>query len=222
MFTPAIQLEALFVLDDAGRIVSTRELRPSHGPRFSLIRGLTGAAWAVRDDVPNDVASELHALAQKEPTVRDFEGDPLYARAYVSLVGPAVWTGPAFTFPRIVPPAPEIVAVDALRPLTRHFTGWTADDLRACAPIVAILEGGHAVSVCFCARRSPQAAEAGLETAEGFRGRGYGARVAAAWAFAIRGLGLLPLYSTSRTNTASLAVARKLGLRPCASDWAAG
>jgi hypothetical protein len=75
------------------------------------------------------------------------------------------------------------------------------------------------VSVCFCARQSAAAAEAGLETAERFRGRGLGPRVTAAWALAIRASGRLPLYSTSWSNEASLAVARKLRLEACASDW---
>src|SRR6185436_13781001 len=83
----------------------------------------------------------------------------------------------------------------------------------------AVVEHGQAVSVCFCARRSDVAAEAGLETAAAFRGRGLAARVTAAWALAIRASGRLPIYSTSWSNHASLAVARKLGLAACASDW---
>jgi len=51
---------------------------------------------------------------------------------------------------------------------------------------VAVKEDGHAVSVCFCARRSEKAAEAGLETAEAYRGRGFGPQVTVAWALAVR------------------------------------
>jgi predicted GNAT family acetyltransferase len=61
--------------------------------------------------------------------------------------------------------------------------------------------------------------EAELETAAAYHGRGHAVRVAAAWAMAIRASGRTPLYSTSWTNTASLAVARKLGLVAYASDW---
>ena len=40
LFTPATQLEALFVLNEAGCIVSTREPSPNPGPRFYLVRGV--------------------------------------------------------------------------------------------------------------------------------------------------------------------------------------
>ncbi len=86
-------------------------------------------------------------------------------------------------------------------------------------PIVALMEDEHAVSVCFCARRSDVAAEAGVETAMEFRGQGLATRVTAAWALAIRDSGRVPLYSTSWTNHASLSVARKLGLETYASSW---
>jgi REP element-mobilizing transposase RayT len=46
-----------------------------------------------------------------------------------------------------------------------------------------------------------------------------GDTITAAWALAMRGSGRIPLYSTSWMNTASLAVARKLGLVAYASDW---
>ena len=88
--------------------------------------------------------------------------------------------------------------------------------------MLAVMASGHAVSVCCCARRSEQAAEAGVETAPGLRGRGLAPRVTAAWALAVRELGLTPLYSTSWENGASLAVAHKLGLIPYASHWRIG
>ncbi|USG65725.1 GNAT family N-acetyltransferase [Brevibacillus ruminantium] len=43
-----------------------------------------------------------------------------------------------------------------------------------------------AVSVCFSARSSDKAAEAGVETLEDYRGKGYAIRVASSWAKAIR------------------------------------
>jgi predicted GNAT family acetyltransferase len=74
--------------------------------------------------------------------------------------------------------------------------------------------------VAFSARWGSQAAEAGVDTAESFRGQGYAPRVVAAWAEAVLALGRLPLYSTSWDNDASRAVTRKLDLRLYAAEWA--
>jgi hypothetical protein len=84
---------------------------------------------------------------------------------------------------------------------------------------MAIVENGYPVSVCFCARRSNVAAEAGVETAARFRGRGFGPRVTAAWALTVRATGRIPLYSTDWSNESSLAVARKLRLKGYAAVW---
>ena len=137
----------------------------------------------------------------------------------MSLVKGEVDSGPAFSFTEVIAPPSNIVLVDDLQLLEHNFTGWKADEIPERLPIVAVMEDGHAVSVCFCARRSDMAAEAGLETAMAFRGCGLGPRVTAAWALAIRASGRIPLYSTSWSNDASLAVARKLGLVAYAGAW---
>ena len=113
-----------------------------------------------------------------------------------------------------------VVVVEDEQLLERHFRGWVAGEIAAGrAPVMAIVENGYPVSVCFSARRSNVAAEAGVETAAGFRGRGFGPRVSAAWALAVRASGRIPLYSTDWSNEPSLALARKLSLVVYATDW---
>ena len=232
MSTPDLHLKTLFVLDGEGRIVSTREPGARRGPLFSLVRGATSCAWAVRADVPINLASELDRLARNEPPAMDLRHAPLHAERYVSLLEDRIASGqlavtktrqshgPAFAFPDSLPPSGDAVPIDDERLLEHHFRGWVSGEIAAgCAPMLAIVEEGHPVSICFCARRSEVAAEAGLDTAEAYRGRGYGPRVTAAWARAIRACGRIPLYSTSWTNHASLAVARKLSLVAYASSW---
>ena len=217
--TPELQLHTLFVLDERGCIVSTREPSPTPGPRFVLIRGATQCAWATRADMDDELAGKVHVLAGDEPPTRDFQREPVYATRYIALLGGRTEAGPAFTFPAGIAQPKDIVSIDELSLLERHFRGWTADEIPERSPIMAIMKDGAAISVCFCARRSATAAEAGVETAERFRGRGFGARVTAAWARAIEATGRVPIYSTSWTNSASLALARKLSLDLCASDW---
>ncbi len=217
--TPELQLRTLFVLDGARRIVGTRETVPGSGPLFSLIRDRERCAWAVRADVARDVAEELDGLAAREPPAGDFRQAPVHAERYRSLLKGRVDSGPSFVFrERIARPA-GVVLIKDVRALERHFSGWTASEIPGCAPIVGAVEDGYAVSVCFSARRSDEAAEAGVETAADWRGRGLAPLVTAAWALAVRESGRIPLYSTSWSNGASLAVARKLGLVGSGCVW---
>ncbi len=222
MSTPNLHLHTLFRLDSAGRIRGTREPKPSAGPLFALIRGRSGCAWAVRPDLPQEIAEELNVLAGEEPPVADLRDEPVHAQRYRSLAGGEVYSGPAFTFPEAVEQPPATVFVNEVQLLERNFRGWTAAEIPGRSPVAAVVEDGDAVSVCFCARRSDAAAEAGLETAAAFRGRGLGPQAAAAWALAVRASGRIPLYSTSWSNGASLSVARKLGLVAYASGWSLG
>lgn len=219
MSAPDLCLRTQYVLDEDGRIVSTRVPSPGRGPAFVLARGAAGCAWAIHADVEPEIAKELDSLAREEPPIQDLRKSPIHAGRYVSLVGGELGSGPAFTFPEALTQHGETVVVDDLRQLEYHFTGWTAEEIPDASPIVGVLEDGHPVSVCFCARRACFSAEAGLETAPAFRGRGLGPRVAAAWALAMRASGRTPLYSTSWSNEASLAVARKLDLIPYAATW---
>ncbi|MCB0114107.1 MAG: GNAT family N-acetyltransferase [Caldilineaceae bacterium] len=220
----SLHLNTLFIFDDGGRILSTREPDATPGPLFSLVRGPADCAWGVHADVPQPVAAELDRLAAQEPPVDDLRVDPIHAHRYVSILGGEDnlnhFAGPAFTFPDHIPQPAGVQPVEDERLLARHFRGWRPGELaEGRAPLWAVFEDGAPVSVCFCARRSDVAAEAGLETAAPFRGRGYAALVTAAWALSVRADGRIPLYSTAWDNHASRAVARKLGLHTYAANW---
>jgi len=200
----------------------------NRGPLFSLIRSADSCAWAIRDDVPEEIAVEIDRLARAEPPTSAARDAPMHAQRYISLLGG--WThsgatvrqsaGAAFEFPDTIAPPAEVIVVDDESLLNRNFRGWVAGEIAAGrSPVMAVFEDRSPVSICFCARSAEVAAEAGVETAEPFRGRGFAPRVTAAWALAIRESGRIPLYSTSWTNSASLAVARKLGLRVYATGW---
>jgi hypothetical protein len=206
-------------LNEAGRIIGTREPGPSPGPAFIVIRGAFECAWAIRADVAADVADALDAVAAREPASAAWDQPP-HARRYQELVSGRVRWGPAFAFPERLPIVGDATPIHDETLLGCHFSGWVAGELAAGrSPAMGVSEDGRPVSICFCARRSAAAAEAGVETAAGFRGRGYAQRATAAWARAVGRIGLTPLYSTDWENRASLAVARKLELIPFATDW---
>jgi len=219
VFTAALQLETLFELNRDRRIVSTREPNPGPGPAFFLIRTATDCAWGVRVDIPSNVAEQLVRLAKEEQPTSDFQTAPVNANRYLSLLSGTVTTGPAFTFQELMPEFSDVFAVEDVRLLQRSFRGWLDDELPGRSRLMAVVRNGQAVSICFCARRSDAAAEAGVETVPAFRGRGLALRVTAAWAQAIRSSGRLAIYSTSWNNKSSLAVACKLCLNACANNW---
>lgn len=233
MSTPDLYIKTNFVLDDNGRIVSTREPGAKRGPLLTIVKSLKACAWAVRADIPPALVTEIERLAQAEQPAVNFEQGPAKSHRFIALlirrIAPGEASvrktmesdGPAFEFPKALVQSPDIFVVEDEQLLNRNFSGWIPGEIEAGrAPVMAIVEDGYPVSVCFCARRSDTAAEAGVETAEAYRGRGYAPLVTAAWALAVRKSGRIPLYSTSWSNKASLAVARKLKLVTYACSWA--
>jgi len=233
MTTPDLHIKTCFVLDANGRVVSTREPGATRGPLFTMVKSLDACAWAVRADIPPALASEIDRLAQAEPQPLDLQQAPAQSHRYIALLIGRIARneatvkkvmesdGPAFEFPDALVHSPDVVVVEDEQLLNRNFSGWVPGEIEAGrAPVMAIVEDGYPVSICFCARRSDTAAEAGVETAEAYRGRGYAPLVTAAWALAVRNSGRIPLYSASWSNKASLAVARKLNLVTYASSWA--
>jgi hypothetical protein len=220
--TPSLQLETLVILDDVHRSTTTREPAARRAPSFMLVRGAHSCAWAVNADVVEPVARELDALAREEPATSDWNAPLRHVDRYIALLdGERTDFGPSFAFPeRVDEPDMATSIIEDEQVLAVHFKGWMPGEIAGgCAPVHAILVDGVPVSICFCARRSETAAEAGVETAAPFRGRGLALRVTAAWARAIRAERRIPLYSTSWTNRSSLAVARKLGLLTYATVW---
>jgi hypothetical protein len=185
-----------------------------------LIRGRTAIAWAVHADVAPEVAAELIELAQSEPPLSTWDQSPVHAQRYQALISGQLNGGPAYEFPESVISSERLTSIQDEAMLQKHFTGWTAGEINAGAgPMAAIVADGYPVSICFCARRSDIAAEAGVETAPAYRGQGLAPRVVAAWAVAVRTTGRVPLYSTSWTNSSSQRVAIKLGLKRYATTF---
>jgi RimJ/RimL family protein N-acetyltransferase len=226
-----LQIDALFTHDAAGRIAFVNEPGGDRAPRFFFGRTREGNRWRVRDDLPAALARQLNDLAADEPVHDDLRAEPRHLAAFREALGAigevrSSYTGPACRFPEALP---TLAATTQLAYADLHLLGrmgWNinaeATGFAAREPYLAIVADGAVVSVCFCARLTGRAAEAGLETMTEYRGRGYGPAVVVAWAQDIRATGRIPLYSTSWDNLASQAVARKLGLVQYATDLSLG
>ncbi len=222
-----IRVDALFTHDPDGRIRRVNEPGGDRAPRFFFGRTRAGVLWRFRHDVPVETARNLEQLAAEEPVRDDLRAEPRSMDAMLAALREDqeirwVESGPAYRFPDELP-----VPVNVTR-ITRselHLLRRMVPDLEEMAgafearePRVAVVEDGDAVSLCYSARLTSRAAEAGVETLDGYRGRGYAGAAVAGWAHAIRAMGRIPLYSTSWDNLASQAVARKLGLVQYATD----
>lgn len=219
-----IHVEALYTRDEHGDLVRVNEPNGGVAPRFFLGRTTHGDLWWFRHDVAPDVRAELEAVIRGDTsTLGALESpiDPAPYQAILAASAPVTHTevGPAFSFPESLPQTAGVTRVTDANAelLARHLDPWLPD-VRLSQPLFVITCDGNAVSVCASVRQTSDADEAGVETAVAYRGRGFAAPAVAAWAAAVRAIGRVPLYSTSWKNTASQAVARKLGLIQFGND----
>jgi RimJ/RimL family protein N-acetyltransferase len=226
-----LQVAGLFTHDLAGRIVAVNEPGGGPAPRFFLGRTRTGNLWRIRHGLPEPLTQRLETLAAAEPVRDDLQAEPRNLAAFQEALRAdrevqSIYRGPAYRFPDTLPPPPAGVTRitrENLHLMDRlQERGWNLEtlavELERYAPMLALVEDGAAVSLCFSARLTEQAAEAGVETLERYRGRGNAPAVVTAWAHAVRATGRIPFYGTSWDNHASRAVARKLGLIMYATD----
>ena len=225
-----IHVATLFNCDSDSRILSLRRpwSRPGGPPRFFMGRTHGNNVWLFRHDIPDDLTHELEVLCLSEPSAKHLMRPPGIAtaiRAALQTRGPITreYRGPAYLIPEGTqePTDAALITKERGRMLEAGFS-WMLPHLTAdvdIGPVTAAVVNGSAVSICYCARLSPLGAEAGVETLEAVRGRGYATAAVAAWATAMRRRELLPLYSTSWENVASQRVAEKVGAVCYGEDW---
>lgn len=216
-----LQVEALFTHDSRGRIRDVHEPGGDRAPRFFFARSREGHLWRCRDDVAAETVRTLDELASEEPVRDDLRAEPRHLEAFLAVLRAdreieSIESGPAYRFPDELPHPATVTRITRTDVHLLRLMAWDLDEtarvFEAREPYVAVIEDGAAVSLCHSARLTDQAAEAGVQTLEAYRGRGYATAVVAGWARAVRASGRIPLYSTSWDNLASQAVARRLGL----------
>ncbi len=208
-----------FHLDASGRMLSINEVAPDQpAPRLFLGRTQAGNIWLFRHDLPDSLIRDLERLLHAEPVATDLSRRPSVLPGVINVLNvhasvQSTSLGPTWRFPDQLEPPIGVVAITSLNvgALRRNYP-FTAAHIEDLQPCMAVIQDGDAVSVCFSARNAPEAAAAGVDTVEAFRGRGYAPAVVTAWGIAVRESNRVPLYSTSWDNLASRAVARKLGL----------
>lgn len=226
-----IHIGALFTHHPDGRIRSVNEPDGDPAPRFFFGRSRERNLCRFRYDLPEHTVRKLETLAADEPVQDDLRAEPRNLEAFQKALQEdaeirAVDSGPAYRVPDELPAPANVTRI---RRSDLHLLRRMVPDLQevtrgfeAREPRMAVIEDGIVVSICFSSRLTERAAEAGVETLEEYRGRGYAPQVVAAWARSVRDTGRIPLYSTSWDNLASQAVARKLGLVQYGADLSLG
>jgi GNAT superfamily N-acetyltransferase len=219
-----LSAETSSVFDARGRILHSRSPDRLPPPRVALTCTATSYRAAFGASVPDDLASEITAVVERErpdgtltipTTLRSRLRAALEKHAPIQSEG----GGPGYYFPERVDAPEHVVEItEANLDLARDTFPWMLREFAGWAPYFAVVEDGAVASVCFDARSGPRAAEAGLYTHPEYRGRGYAVDVTRAWGAATRAGGRVPLYSTSWDNLASQAVARKVGLIQYSGD----
>lgn len=213
-----LHVEAMFTHDRNMRITAINEPWPGEkpAPRFFLGRTIEGdAVCRFRQDVPERLVCQLKELVEAEPILRDFQARPHHFEAYMHLLQGVDHTmGPCYCIPDQETPAMQATRITRENIADHSLAGfeWLASEIDYVQPCMAFVRDGRTASICRSVRVTARAHEAGLETLDEFRGRGYAAAVVAGWASEVREMGALPLYSTSCENLSSQRVAEKLGL----------
>lgn len=218
-----MHLRSLYLHDERRRLISETVQQGRVAPRFVLVRTGDGVQWRVRQDVPDDVAERLAAIVLEEPVMTDPDRPPVRAVAYGDVLGTVDRTGggPFYTFPRAIGPDASVVEItEATADLVPPELGGRDGIAHGTElPCFGVIVGGRAVSVCRTARLVEDAAQAGVNTMEDYRGRGYAKRAVLVWGRAIRKMRREPIYSTSYENFASRRVAKGAGLTLMGVDY---
>lgn len=222
-----IQVEVLFTLDENGRMLSINQsgsnVEPA--PRFFFGHTNEGSICRFRFDLPGNVVTQLKEVAATEPTLIDSRTCPSCLNRFKDILKrhapiERIWIGPAYRFPKHISSPPNVVRLSPENAgLLKGGFANMALELDDKKPCLAVIEDSQAVSICRSVRSSSRAHEAGVDTLDAYRRRGYATSAVAAWALAVRSQNLIPLYSTSWDNAASLGVARRLGLVQYGLDY---
>jgi hypothetical protein len=227
-----LDVETMFVPSGAGRICRENDPDRSAGPRMYFAGCARGNVACVRDDVDEQLAVRLLAVAAEAPVWREPEVIPQCLAKIVELlssVQPAVTIGPGLIYE--LPNglnyehSATIVRGDSVegermfarladRGLPRYMmdAGFkSVGDFWE--PWCVAMEGEEIASIAFAARIAAKGAEIGVYTFPKFRARGFAAAVTASWS-SMATLGDRALfYSTQKSNRSSQRVAARLGLR---------
>ncbi|MCU0505791.1 MAG: hypothetical protein MUE82_08470, partial [Chloroflexi bacterium] len=199
-----LHAETLFDIDDDGRLAGTNEPEPEPPPRIFLVRGRTAHEAWFGSAVPAEAIARCRRAIAELPSWDGGEpaaavNAPLRAAIAASGAVAAETSGIAFAFgdrrghasvptteatPAAVGQPAILIDRSTAHLLETHFP-YTRSALDARSPVVGVIREGVCVAACYCARKRPAACEAGVATAEAYRGQGLAVGAVLAWRDAV-------------------------------------
>jgi GNAT superfamily N-acetyltransferase len=210
-------VHVLFRHDIQNRMTVVNEPPFDAAPRIFIGATRTGSFIRFSNSLSQSIVEKLEDVIGQNHDVKI--GDVLKVLSLDIIVND-LWFGPAYVFPDVRDKTcTNVFKVnhenkEILKP---HFP-FTFEDFEYKQPCFLIIEDNIPVSICCSARQTSKADEASIYTHEDYRGRGYGAAVANAWAAEVQKQGRIALYSTAWDNFSSQSVARKLQLVQYGTD----
>ena len=245
-----IDVATMFVMSSSGRIERQNDPDCSPGPRLYFAGCPQGNIAHVRDDIADQTAASVLAIAAEEPPWRDPWVLPQGIATLLDVLSnsPPFATGPASRIPLTVGPGviyqlPHHLKNEYAATIVR---GDSAEGARLRArfeergmpqamldagfksvadlwePWCIAIEGEEVAAIAFAARLGTVGAEIGVYTFPKFRSRGFAAAVTADWSSLPSLGGRALFYSTSRSNRSSQRVASRLGLRMIGASFSLG
>jgi RimJ/RimL family protein N-acetyltransferase len=217
-----LELEALWVTDDLGRLRHERTALGWPAPLLAVAACPAGLHWATSSEVPIEVQRAIGQRLAGERPARAVGWAPASADELIQLLAGVADVAAPHGGPSYVVPSLPVPSGIELRSSPDHdaasLRGLLPDeDRELTAPWVVAMVDGAVAAVCETARSAPRSVEAGVWTYEPHRRQGLASAVVAAWSALVADRHAF--YSTSWDNLASQGVARRLGLRPLGDWW---
>ncbi len=190
-----LHIDALYQRDTDGFIVASRDPAVTP-PLFHLVRTPLGNRWILGAGLEPTPRERVASILSMQPLIPDCAAAPSHPpdieaiRAALAEQAAPVreYRGPALSFPDELPSLDGAELLSDLRRAPRDGPfAWLRNVAAAERPIAIVrADDRELASVCYSARSTPAAAEAGVETIDRYRGRGYGSMAVVAWAAAVR------------------------------------
>jgi GNAT superfamily N-acetyltransferase len=219
------RLALLYRLDAEGLLVESNEPY-AHGdpaPVAHVCLGSDAMVFGLRAGLPDAAVRRLEEALSSFGPLLDLTDQTITQRVWkaVRSIPPVakIGCGPVYRFPEDFSYPTNAVLVDDHN--SAVLVPKDPDLVRALPyvkPCFAVVVDGRAVSICHTVRVCGRYREAGVDTSEAYRRRGYATAVVAAWAQEVIRDGCVPVYSTAWDNHGSVAVARRLGLELVAAE----